>query len=111
GGRGAWSGALVGHGMQGHVAYPHLASNPIHSIAPALAELATTRWDEGNVDFPPTTWQCSNVHAGTGVANVIPGSLELWFNFRYSTASTRESLATRLESILKKHGVDYTLNW
>ncbi|HEY2816250.1 MAG TPA: succinyl-diaminopimelate desuccinylase [Casimicrobiaceae bacterium] len=109
--RGTLSGVLTVSGVQGHVAYPHLARNPIHAVAPALAELAATRWDDGNADFPPTTWQCSNIHAGTGVANVIPGTLELWFNFRYSTASTRESLALRFESILKKHGLDYTLAW
>ena len=109
--RGTLSGTLVVHGVQGHVAYPHLARNPIHLLAPALAELAATRWDDGNTDFPPTTWQCSNIHAGTGVANVIPASVEIWFNFRYSTASTRESLAERLEAILKRHGLDYTLTW
>jgi succinyl-diaminopimelate desuccinylase len=109
--RGTLSGTLTVHGVQGHIAYPHLARNPIHLIAPALAELAATHWDDGNADFPPTTWQCSNIHAGTGVGNVIPGTLELWFNFRYSTASTRESLATRFESILKAHALDYTLVW
>ena len=109
--RGTLSGTLAVHGVQGHIAYPHLARNPIHLIAPALAELAATHWDDGNADFPPTTWQCSNIHAGTGVGNVIPGMLELWFNFRYSTASTRESLATRFESILKAHALDYTLVW
>src|SRR5438874_1948011 len=109
--RGSLSGTLIVRGVQGHVAYPHLARNPIHGLAPALAELAATRWDDGNADFPPTTWQCSNIHSGTGVANVIPGSLELMFNFRYSTASTRESLAARLETILNKHGLDYTLTW
>jgi len=109
--RGTLSGTLIVRGVQGHVAYPHLARNPIHLIAPALAELAATRWDDGNADFPPTTWQCSNIHAGTGVGNVIPGALELTFNFRYSTASTRESLAARLETILNKHGLDYTLTW
>jgi succinyl-diaminopimelate desuccinylase len=109
--RGTLSGTLVVRGVQGHVAYPHLARNPIHSIAPALAELAAMHWDDGNADFPPTTWQCSNIHAGTGVANVVPGGLELMFNFRYSTASTRESLAARLETILNKHGLDYTLTW
>ena len=109
--RGTLSGTLTVHGVQGHVAYPQLARNPIHSTAPALAELAATHWDDGNADFPPTTWQCSNIRAGTGAGNVIPGTLELWFNFRYSTASTRESLATRFESILKRHALDYTLVW
>ncbi len=109
--RGTLSATLIVHGVQGHVAYPHAARNPIHMLAPALAELAATRWDDGNADFPPTTWQCSNIHGGTGVANVIPGSVEVWFNFRYSTASTRESLAERLEAILERHGFDYTLTW
>ena len=109
--RGTLSGALTVRGVQGHVAYPHLADNPIHRLAPALAELARTRWDDGNADYPPTTWQCSNVHAGTGATNVIPGTLELLFNFRYSTASTRESLAERFEAILRRHLLDYALAW
>ena len=109
--RGTLSGTLVVRGVQGHVAYPQHARNPIHLVAPALAELAATRWDDGNADFPPTTWQCSNIRAGTGAANVIPGTLELWFNFRYSTASTRESLAARFEAILREHALDYALTW
>ena len=109
--RGTLSGTLVVRGVQGHVAYPQRARNPIHVLAPALAELTVTRWDDGNAHLPPTTWQCSNVHAGTGALNVIPGTLELKFNFRYSTASTRESLAARLEAILRRHGVDYELTW
>jgi succinyl-diaminopimelate desuccinylase len=109
--RGTLSGALTVRGVQGHVAYPHLADNPIHRLAPALAELAQTRWDDGNADYPATTWQCSNVHAGTGATNVIPGTLELLFNFRYSTASTRESLAERFEAILRRHRLDYALAW
>jgi succinyl-diaminopimelate desuccinylase len=109
--RGTLSGALTVRGVQGHVAYPHLADNPIHRLAPALAELAQTRWDDGNADYPPTTWQSSNVHAGTGATNVIPGTLELLFNFRYSTASTRESLAERFEAILRRHRLDYALAW
>src|SRR5881227_2925610 len=109
--RGTLSGTLIVRGVQGHVAYPHLARNPIHLIAPALAELAATQWDEGNADFPPTTWQCSNIRAGTGVGNVIPGTLELWFNFRYSPASTRDSLSARFEAILKKHALDYAVTW
>jgi succinyl-diaminopimelate desuccinylase len=109
--RGTLSGTLIVHGVQGHVAYPQVARNPIHLIAPALAELAATHWDDGDADFPPTTWQCSNIHAGTGAGNVIPGTLELWFNFRYSTASPRESLATRFESVLRRHALDYTLAW
>ncbi|HEY5366312.1 MAG TPA: succinyl-diaminopimelate desuccinylase [Casimicrobiaceae bacterium] len=107
--RGTLSGTLTVNGVQGHIAYPHLADNPIHRIAPALAELATIHWDDGNDYFPPTTWQCSNVHAGTGATNVIPGTLELQFNWRYSTASTREALVARLEQVLRRHGVDYTL--
>ena len=109
--RGTLSGTLTIHGVQGHIAYPQLADNPIHRIAPALAELAHAQWDEGNSDFPPTTWQCSNVHAGTGATNVIPGSLELKFNFRYSTASTCESLVERFEAVLQRHRLDYGLVW
>ena len=109
--RGTLSGTLTVRGVQGHVAYPQLARNPIHLTAPALAELAATRWDEGIGDFPPTTWQCSNIHAGTGATNVIPGTLELMFNFRFSPASTRESLGQRLESILSRHGLDCDLAW
>ncbi len=109
--RGTLSGTLTVKGVQGHVAYPHLARNPIHAAAPAIAELAATHWDDGNEYFPPTTWQCSNVHAGTGATNVIPGRLELMFNFRYATASTPESLRERLEAILLRHGLDYELAW
>ena len=107
--RGTLTGVLTVHGVQGHVAYPHLAKNPIHLIAPAIAELSAIRWDDGNAYFPPTTFQCSNVHAGTGANNVIPGTLELKFNWRYSTESTRESLIARLEAVLKRHGLDYAL--
>jgi succinyl-diaminopimelate desuccinylase len=109
--RGTLSGKLTVNGIQGHVAYPQLARNPIHQAAPALAELATTRWDDGDAYFPPTTWQCSNLHAGTGAMNVIPGSLEALFNFRFAPASTRESLAARFEAVLRKHALDYTLAW
>ena len=109
--RGTLSGTLIVKGVQGHIAYPHLAKNPIHLLAPVLAELAATHWDDGNEYFPPTSFQCSNIHAGTGATNVIPGSLELLFNFRYSTKSTRESLAQRLEAILRKHRLDYALVW
>jgi succinyl-diaminopimelate desuccinylase len=109
--RGTLSGTLVVHGVQGHIAYPHLARNPIHLAAPVLAELAAMRWDEGNDDFPPTTWQCSNIHAGTGAGNVIPGTLEVMFNFRYATASTRESLAARLEDVVKRHDIEHTITW
>ena len=107
--RGTLTGVLTVHGVQGHVAYPHLARNPIHLVAPAIEELAAIRWDEGNAYFPPTTFQCSNIHAGTGANNVIPGTLELKFNWRYSTESTRESLIARLEAVLKRHGIEYAL--
>ena len=109
--RGSLSGRLTVRGVQGHVAYPQRAKNPIHAFAPALAELASTVWDQGNEHFPPTTWQASNIHAGTGVGNVIPGSLELDFNFRFSTASSEHSLRERLEAVLGRHGVDYALAW
>ncbi len=109
--RGSLSGKLIVRGVQGHIAYPQLARNPIHLLAPALAELAAIRWDEGNEYFPPTTWQVSNIHAGTGAANVIPGQLELDFNFRFSTASTEESLKQRFESVLRRHGLDYSVDW
>ena len=109
--RGSLSGKLTIKGVQGHVAYPHLAKNPIHLAAPALAELAQTTWDNGNEYFPPTTWQVSNFRAGTGATNVIPGSAEVLFNFRFATVSTPESLKDRLESVLKKHYLDYELAW
>ncbi len=109
--RGTLSGTLIVKGVQGHVAYPQLARNPIHLVAPALAELAAKRWDDGNVYFPPTTWQCSNIHAGTGATNVIPGTLEVTFNFRFCPDSTRESLAQRLEAVLARHDFDYDLAW
>src|SRR5919106_870557 len=109
--RGSLSGKLVVKGVQGHVAYPHLAKNPVHLLAPALAELARTEWDKGNESFPPTTWQVSNIHGGTGAGNVIPGRVEVDFNFRFSTESTDASLRQRVESILKKHGLDYKVDW
>ena len=109
--RGTLSATLTVKGVQGHVAYPHLAKNPIHLAAPALAELAAMRWDDGDEFFPPTTWQCSNLHSGTGATNVIPGALEVMFNFRYAPASTRESLQERLEAVLTRHGLDYALVW
>lgn len=109
--RGSLTGRLVVHGLQGHVAYPHLARNPIHQLAPALAELAATAWDAGNEHFPPTTWQVSNIHGGTGVGNVIPGEVVLDFNFRFSTASTPASLQERVEAVLARHGVQHTLHW
>lgn len=109
--RGSLSGDLIVKGIQGHIAYPHLSKNPIHHVAPALAELTATEWDNGNEYFPPTTWQVSNIHAGTGATNIIPGELKLQFNFRFSTASTPESLKRRLHAILDKHQVDYQLEW
>src|SRR5574341_405149 len=109
--RGSLSGKLTVKGIQGHVAYPHLAKNPVHLLAPALAELARTEWDKGNESFPPTTWQVSNIHAGTGAGNVIPGSVEVEFNFRFSTESTDASLRQRLESILTKHGLEFRIDW
>jgi len=109
--RGTLSATLTVKGVQGHIAYPQLARNPIHLAAAALAELTRMHWDDGNAYFPPTSFQCSNIHAGTGATNVIPGALDVLFNFRYSTASTRESLARRLEDVLRRHGVDYALAW
>lgn len=109
--RGSMSGRLTVHGVQGHVAYPHLARNPIHEVAPALAELAATRWDEGNAHFPPTTWQISNIHGGTGATNVIPGEVVVDFNFRFSTESTAEGLQGRVQALLDRHGLDYQLDW
>jgi len=109
--RGSLSGELVVKGVQGHVAYPHLARNPIHDVAGALAELAQAEWDRGNEYFPPTTWQISNMNAGTGANNVIPGTARIRFNFRFSTASTVETLQTRVHGILDKHGVQYDLEW
>lgn len=109
--RGSLSGELLVRGIQGHVAYPLQSRNPIHQFAPALAELAATEWDPGNEDFPPTTWQVSNIGAGTGASNVIPGELKASFNFRFSTASTVESLKSRTHAILDRHGLDYALDW
>jgi succinyl-diaminopimelate desuccinylase len=109
--RGSLSGTLTVKGMQGHIAYPHLAKNPIHLAAPAIAELANTKWDEGNEYFPPTTWQISNINGGTGAANVIPGEVTVLFNFRFSTASTVESLKTRVHEILDRHNLEYDLQW
>lgn len=109
--RGSLSGILTVNGVQGHVAYPHMARNPIHEVAAAIAELAATEWDRGNEYFPPTTWQVSNFTAGTGANNVIPGTARVQFNFRFSTASTVESLQTQVQGILNKHGVQYDLEW
>jgi succinyl-diaminopimelate desuccinylase len=109
--RGSLSGRLSVKGLQGHIAYPHLARNPIHQFAPALAELVAITWDHGNQFFPPTSWQVSNIHGGTGASNVIAGELLIDFNFRYSTESTPASLQARLQAVLDQHGLDYTLEW
>lgn len=109
--RGTLSARLVVHGIQGHIAYPQLARNPIHDFAPALAELGTTRWDEGNAFFLPTSWQVSNIHAGTGVGNVIPGELVVDCNFRFSTESTADALKDRFEAVLRRHGVQHSISW
>jgi len=109
--RGSLSGELLVRGIQGHIAYPLQSRNPIHQFAPALAELAATEWDPGNEHFPPTTWQVSNIGAGIGATNVIPGELKVSFNFRFSTASTVESLKSRVHAILDRHGLDYALDW
>lgn len=109
--RGSLSGTLTVKGIQCHIAYPEKGRNPIHEAAPALAELAATSWDPGNEYFPPTTWQVSNIHGGTGATNVVPGQLEIKFNFRFSTASTPESLQERLCAILDKHRLSYDIKW
>jgi len=113
--RGTLSGKLTVKGVQGHIAYPHLARNPIHLVAPALAELVATTWDQGNAFFPPTSWQVSNIHGGTGASNVIPGTVVIDFNFRFCTESTPEALQQRLEATLQRHGLqpgtDYDLAW
>ena len=109
--RGSLSGKLRINGVQGHIAYPHLARNPIHQAAPALAELVAIEWDQGNDHFPPTSWQMSNIHAGTGANNVIPGELVIDFNFRFSTESTPEGLKARVHELLDRHGLEYTIDW
>ncbi|HXM83737.1 MAG TPA: succinyl-diaminopimelate desuccinylase [Burkholderiales bacterium] len=109
--RGSLSGRLTVRGIQAHIAYPHLGRNPIHQLVPALSELTAMQWDAGNEHFQSTTWQVSNVHGGTGAMNVIPNSVQVDFNFRFSTASTERSLKERLEAVLKKHGLDYALDW
>jgi succinyl-diaminopimelate desuccinylase len=109
--RGSLSASLSVRGVQGHVAYPDLALNPIHAFAPALAALAAERWDEGNADFPPTSFQVSNLDAGTGAGNVIPGKLHALMNFRYGTASSADELRARSEAILQQHGLDYLAQW
>jgi succinyl-diaminopimelate desuccinylase len=109
--RGSLTGRLWVQGVQGHVAYPQRAKNPVHLAAPALAELAATEWDRGNQYFPPTTWQVSNIHAGTGAQNIIPGVLQVDFNFRFSTESTPDSLKARVNGILERHGLEYSIDW
>jgi succinyl-diaminopimelate desuccinylase len=109
--RGTLGGKLSVKGLQGHIAYPHLAKNPVHLFAPALAELVATEWDRGNEFFPATSWQVSNIHGGTGATNIIPGELVVDFNFRFSTESTAEGLKQRLEAVLKKFNLDYSLQW
>lgn len=109
--RGSLNGKLRIQGVQGHVAYPHLAQNPIHLVAPALAELAAEHWDAGNAFFPPTSFQISNIHSGTGTTNVIPGELTALFNFRFSTESTVDGLQKRVEAILDKHGLQWQIDW
>jgi succinyl-diaminopimelate desuccinylase len=109
--RGSLGANLTVKGIQGHVAYPHLARNPVHDCAPALAELAASEWDQGNEFFPKTTFQVSNIHAGTGATNVIPGECEVTFNFRYSTETTESELRERVESILDRRKLDYQIRW
>ncbi|MEO8081431.1 MAG: succinyl-diaminopimelate desuccinylase [Caldimonas sp.] len=109
--RGSLTGKLRVEGVQGHIAYPHLAVNPIHRAAPLLAELVGIEWDAGNTHFPPTTWQVSNIHGGTGAGNVIPGEVVIDFNFRFSTESTPESLRARVEETARRHGLEFTIAW
>jgi succinyl-diaminopimelate desuccinylase len=109
--RGTLSGKLTVRGIQGHIAYPHLARNPIHQAVPALTELAAMRWDEGNAFFPPTSWQMSNMHGGTGASNIIPGEVTIDFNFRFCTESTAESLKQRVHAVLDRHELEYELQW
>ncbi|MBL0143152.1 MAG: succinyl-diaminopimelate desuccinylase [Betaproteobacteria bacterium] len=109
--RGSLTGRLTVRGIQGHVAYPHLARNPVHGLAPVLAEFAALEWDKGNESFPPTTWQVSNIHAGTGAQNIIPGEAKVDFNFRFSTASTIEGLKARVHAVLDRHALDYHVEW
>ncbi len=109
--RGTMSGKLIVKGVQGHIAYPQLAKNPIHLAAPAMAELVSEDWDNGNEYYLPTSWQMSNIHGGTGASNVIPGEVVIDFNFRFSTASTADGLQQRVHAILDKHGFDYALKW
>ena len=109
--RGSLNGTMIVQGIQGHIAYPHLVKNPIHMVAPAIAELSTMVWDSGNEYFPPTSWQISNINGGTGATNVVPGTVEILFNFRFSTASTQQELIDRVHAILDKHNVKYEICW
>jgi succinyl-diaminopimelate desuccinylase len=109
--RGSLSGRLTVVGIQGHVAYPHLARNPVHQVAPALTELAAELWDNGNEFFPPTTFQVSNIRAGTGALNVVPGSCEIDFNLRFASASNAEALMQRIDAILRKHALEFSVQW
>ncbi|HZF20252.1 MAG TPA: succinyl-diaminopimelate desuccinylase [Burkholderiales bacterium] len=109
--RGSLSGVLRVKGVQAHIAYPHLGKNPVHKVAPAIAELAATEWDKGNESFPPTTWQISNIHAGTGADNVTPNDVDIKFNFRFGTASTADSLKQRVQAVLDRHKLEYKLDW
>jgi len=109
--RGSLGARLLVHGIQGHVAYPDLALNPVHRAAPVLAELVEVEWDQGNEFFPPTTFQISNIHAGTGATNVIPGTLEVMFNLRYSTETHEQAIRERVQGILARHGLDYSIEW
>ena len=109
--RGSLTGQLKVKGVQGHVAYPHLAQNPVHLAAAALAELAAEQWDQGNAFFPATSFQIANIHAGTGASNVTPGELNVMFNFRYSTESSAEQLRQRVIALLDRHGLNYQLDW
>ena len=109
--RGSLCGTLIVKGVQGHIAYPHLVRNPIHLAAPAIAELAATQWDSGNEYFPQTSWQISNIKGGTGATNIVPGTVEIWFNFRFSTASTEQSLKDKVHAVLDRHGLEYDLKW
>jgi len=109
--RGSLTAAITAKGIQGHVAYPHLVDNPIHKVAPALAELASTTWDQGNHSFPPTSFQIANINGGTGASNVVPGHVEVMCNFRYSTELTADDLTAKVEAILDAHNVDYDIHW
>ncbi len=109
--RGSLSGKLTVKGVQGHIAYPHLVKNPIHMVAPAIKDMVETVWDTGNEYFPPTSWQISNMNGGTGATNVVPGEVEILFNFRFSTASTEANLKERVHAILDRHALDYDLVW